>query len=182
VGWAPAYVRSVNGVAPSGTDGAVDLSGTFAPLAVSGCSLANSADQAGIATATFTAVTFNDEAAPFFDAGGYHESVTNPSRITIPASLGGKFAVKAAAILGGLGADKQGIITLYKNGTEIKGARRYFSSPYVGADVSVMVALDLELAAGDYIQAFIQHNHGSNRDVYGGGVYSATFSAIRRGT
>lgn len=56
-----------------------------------GCRLTNSANQS-INNTTVTAITFDTET---FDTDGFHSTVSNTSRITIPSGKGGKYLVFA---------------------------------------------------------------------------------------
>ena len=117
-----------------------------------GCRLNKLSGNQSIADSTYVAVTWPTEV---FDVGGYHESVTNPSRITIPTGKGGYYRVSW----------RQGVTaaastcTIYTNGTG--GTRNAFINvANAEANGSTMV---LYLAAGDYIEVYLRQTSGTSK-------------------
>jgi hypothetical protein len=97
-----------------------------------------------------------------FDSDGFHESVTNPERITIPAGLSGKYLISAKirwTTLGGyhyLKIIKGGTVTIAQKGLTPRG---------LYADASVVACIS-ELVAGDYLTV-VAHQIGSAESVFG---------------
>lgn len=97
------------------------------------------------------------------DTYGWHESVTNPSRIT--PTVAGKFRVGAVWRSTDAFADqKQMVIALRKNGTDIVGGTddRWSSGATGrgGARAETVVELN---GTTDYVQAVYFHLHGADR-------------------
>lgn len=104
-----------------------------------GCKAYSDATQA--INSTIGAFTFNQEE---WDTDGFHESVTNPSRFTIPSGKGGKYLVQGGAFASG----NTDWIACYVNGSIVRGtitfaraASSYFSGSWI-----------VNVAAGDYIE------------------------------
>jgi len=111
-----------------------------------------------------TAIAFPTEN---WDSSAFHDLVTNNSRLTIPAGLGGKYLVtaKAGAVTGttpGLSA-----LYVYKNGANTLG----LDVNTLAAQGSVKGAGTLVLAAGDYIEAFVFFTTTSTLDGATGACY-----------
>jgi len=102
-----------------------------------------------------TAMTFDAEE---FDTDTFHDNSTNPSRMTIPAGLGGKYLVQSH--LGFPGAS-HGVIfgRIKKNGTTfITGSEDDLST---GSDSSLHPGVVIDLAAGDYVEIFASRASGT---------------------
>lgn len=112
-------------------------------------------------TASATSMAWDTET---FDTDGFHEGVTNPSRFTVPAGMGGYYRVEAHFTYNESTTAGYRIASfLYKNGVLLPGTMDMpngFAGPRTVVHTEVML-----LAAGDYIQASPWHNAGSNRDV-----------------
>ena len=115
-----------------------------------GCSVSNSATVA-MNNGSYTVMTFDTEA---YDTDGFHSTVTNTSRLTIPAGMGGKYLMEAVLpIVQGAGAVTDRRLSFYKNGSGLQLVERQYwaitangTAPYVhGTYVG-------DLAAGDYIE------------------------------
>lgn len=169
--------------AREGTTGVSHASGAdvvHAPTATDftfrGVSLTKTATQA-VGTAAETPVTFDAES---FDTDGFHEGVTNPSRITIPTGLGGKYLIGGSATIAGLSTGHRFIVFFKKNGSILSGYNGNYSAVNpgtLGASVSALV----ELAVGDYIELVVYHNAGANKDVQTTASVGTTLWAEFRG-
>ena len=134
------------------------------------CRVYNNADQ-NVATATFTALTFNSER---YDVGGMHSTTTNTSRITIPSGGGGIYHVGAAIRFASSTAGTTRLLRLYLNGTTyITG----IETSYVGGtgDTQLSTSCDYKFAAGDYIEAVVFQNTGGILAVLTASAYSPEF-------
>lgn len=119
-----------------------------------------------LTTATNTTVSFTTEQ---FDTDGFHDTVTNPSRLTVPAGLGGKYIITAAAFFGP-GASGSGwsqSVQAKLNGTTVlalattpDGQSSYGSSAHVTTVET--------LAAGDYIEMIASQASGANLNLSAG--------------
>lgn len=134
-----------------------------------GCQLWKSNNQS-INNATYTAITFDSEN---FDTDGFHSTVTNTSRITIPAGLGGKYLITFTA---GYAASATGIrgSALYKNGSQTHIMFQVSASS--AADHFFAGSQIMNLTAGDYVEIFLYQNSGGALDVKGLSDNATTFS------
>ncbi len=63
-------------------------------MTIRGVLLKKGADQTALnAAGVVTPIVFNDASSEIYDTDGFHESVTNPSRITIPSAVNGKYGI-----------------------------------------------------------------------------------------
>jgi hypothetical protein len=113
-----------------------------------GCSLTKSANQS-LSNATLTAITFDGEK---FDTDGFHDNVTNNSRMTIPSGKGGYYLITgnltfSSASTGSRRAD------IYKNGAII--ALPWSCPPNSGSNwTGGSFAHIANFAVADYIEIF----------------------------
>lgn len=137
-----------------------------------------------IPTGALTRLTFWDTET-VDDAPGFHEGVTNPSRITIPASYDGVYVIAAGiwwanAALGTITVLQ---MRLYKNGSVIAGGI-FSGAPNAGFPTfgqGMRVVVEDRAVAGDYYEVFVFHDTtaAGTKDV---GVSNApSFSAARVG-
>jgi hypothetical protein len=114
-----------------------------------------------IANGTFTAVTFDTET---YDTDGFHSTVSNTSRITIPAGKGGYYKVFGVANFAANGSGAR-IFSIYKNGTTDLFKLILFGngSAQTGATFSDVV----NLVATDYIEMRVYQSSGGALDLQG---------------
>ena len=132
--------------------------GAASGASFAGVSLVGSGPQT-IANNTETAITFDTE---LFDTDAFHSTVTNTSRITIPAGKGGKYLFNSVFYFPANATGYRYSI-FKKNGTRVSG---YAQVP--GASASIEIALSnsivLDLVATDYVEMFLRQNSGGNLD------------------
>ena len=121
-----------------------------------GCSVYGASQT--ITTGTWTAINFNGEN---IDTNSFHDTVTNNSRITIPAGLGGYYLVTWQQRWDPSGTGNRSA-DLYKNGTTQITQEMTASSTYASNARSAIISL----AAGDYIQMYVRHTNGSDLVFY----------------
>lgn len=134
------------------------LSGTASKIATAAglrplfdvCELGRSAAQS-IALATTAIITFDTEVK---DTGGWHDNVTNNSRITV--DFNGSLEVVASAY--GTGSNGYMNISIRKNGndTGFLATGAVGASSTIGACVSGIISV----ASGDYIDISVRNNTG----------------------
>jgi hypothetical protein len=123
----------------------------------SGVLLNNSSGTQSISNATNTAITWDLET---FDTNAYHSTVTNTSRITIPAGKAGYYQFGAQ-----LQADNNTTgdrrIRLHKNGTGFMVSAFKANDQYPLPAVTTIV----NLAVGDYVEVFYFQNSTGSQNV-----------------
>ena len=107
-----------------------------------------------IPNATQTKIQFNSER---YDTDNAYDNSTN-YRFTVPSGKGGKYFFTYACAFGGFAADQMLYIHLRINGTQ----QNYnFLKNSTSGDHSVNASSILNLNAGDYVEVFVYHTHGS---------------------
>jgi hypothetical protein len=128
-----------------------------------GCALWKNASQS-LANATPTIITYDSE---FFDTDGFHDNSTNPSRITIPAGLGGKYQINATVLFVSNGAGVRFVNFIKNNSLYGQGQG---TNAVNGFDQPVTASTILQLNAGDYFEISGYQSSGGSLNVYGNGV------------
>lgn len=113
-----------------------------------------------IATGTLTAVDF--DLADVWDTDAIHSPTTNPSRLTIPTGLGGRWHF-AGVIVWASDATSYRAVKLRKNGTTEYDAG--LIAPASGITTRQVFLGDLTLAAGDYVEVMVQQATGAGLNV-----------------
>lgn len=136
-------------------------------LAFRGALVYLSANQS-IADDTLTAINWDSEE---YDTDGFHESATNPSRLTIPAGVS-KVIVKAQIAWLENSTGKR-LIYQTKNGTTFAGRGNSFipASPSYNTCHQVISTM-VDVAEGDYFEVLVQQDSGGALDVRNGKAYS----------
>lgn len=118
-----------------------------------------------LANATLVPVAFNSEA---YDTDGFHDTVTNNDRITIPAGLAGTYLVSAGVVLASSAVAHYAMSGyLRKNG--VSATRIIRSSGPAGANPTIdLPGATVSLAAGDYVQFGVVQESGSAIDTLPG--------------
>ena len=109
-----------------------------------------------ISNNTFTALTFSTE---LFDTDGFHSTVSNTSRITIPSGKGGYYLFRSAAQIQN-NATGERLMRFYKNGSFADPQFR-LSHDSDGHN-SIMLVSWMNLVAGDYIECYVNQTSGGN--------------------
>jgi hypothetical protein len=116
-----------------------------------------------LANNTTTAVPL---AVEHFDTDGYHDNVTNNTRLTIPPNMGGKYLVHYQGVFA---ANATGVryTAIRKNGSIVP---QYNQPTSFGAsnDAYINSSVVIDLAAGDYIELIAYQNSGSALLLRGG--------------
>jgi hypothetical protein len=125
-----------------------------------------------VATATSTALTFNSER---FDNAGMHSTVSNTSRITVPAGGAGQYLFGGSVAFAG-NATGQRVIEIMVNGTTLITRKTALG---LSADECGMETVTMyPMAVGDYVELRVYQNSGGNLNVVVGGAYSPEFWAM----
>ena len=97
-----------------------------------------------------------------FDTDGFHSTVTNTSRITIPSGKGGYYKVHGT-INWDNNTTGERITSIYKNGSAIHYG---YSAPGIAVASSVLTIMNLSVS--DYIEIYVYQGSGGNLAYYGG--------------
>jgi hypothetical protein len=120
-----------------------------------------------IANNTATALTFGTET---FDTDAYHSTVSNTSRITIPAGKAGYYSLYGQVTWDNTNAMSTEI-RVYKNGnTEHNVYAPYWVNS--GGYYSVQISDVLYGAVSDYFEIFVFQNIGSPQTIIGAQTYA----------
>ena len=122
-----------------------------------GCKL--TAGTQTLASGTYTALTWNGET---FDTDGFHSTVTNTSRITIPAGKAGKYQFSALADFDNNTTGSRQLV-IRKNGTTDEYANLITASAiYPSSEINGI----LDLAVADYVEIMAFQSSGSSQSIY----------------
>lgn len=106
-----------------------------------------------IPTALWTKVDFDAED---YDTNGFHDLVTNKSRLTIPAGMGGKYSVFASAYFDETGSSAgDRFLEIRKNGVAQYGADHFPGTSRRGS-----TSAEVDVVAGDYIELYVFQSSG----------------------
>jgi hypothetical protein len=110
-------------------------------------------------TVSDNAVTKAQFSTEVYDTDGAYDHSTN-YRFTVPSGKGGKYYISVTTNMQDFGQINHGGSLIFKNGS---GVQHYFvnwSSSAYGDELSTTCCATLDLAAGDYIEAYVQFNSG----------------------
>jgi len=139
------------------------------------CRVTHSTTQS-IANATETSLAFDTER---FDVGPMHDPVTNNSRITVPASQGGKYLVGAQlAWQSNVTSAGRRDVRLRVDGATYWGFAGQVVDVGSGAEQYHTIASLITLAAASYVEVRGFQNQGSAQNVQQYSNYSPEFWAV----
>lgn len=106
-----------------------------------------------------------------FDTNSFHSTVSNTSRMTIPAGYGGKYLIAATAEAASNYASRQYVfLTLRKNGTNFSGINRGASYGNLSDSfANPAITIIADLAVNDYVEVFYQNaaTYTETNGIYG---------------
>ena len=122
-----------------------------------------------LANDTQVAITFDSEVS---DSDGYHDNTTNNTRLTVPAGLGGNYAVTGTINFIG-NATGVRYVVVKKNGNIF-----YYTVINNAGTVECMFQATqvIPLDAGDYVELFGIQTSGGSLNVNGGQTFYTNFS------
>jgi hypothetical protein len=126
------------------------------PSAPAFAGLSMSAGNTSISTGTYTALPFATEQ---FDVGGFHDTVTNNTRVTIPAGKAGYYQFNLQAYFSANGTGTREMI-LYKNGSGIYSSDSAYMQPSGTNGTTTNSAVVVSAAVSDYFQLYIYQTSG----------------------
>ena len=112
-----------------------------------------------ITNATFTALTHGTED---FDTNAFHSISTETSKYTIPAGKSGKYLVTAYTEWAGV--DATILLYIRVNGSTYK-QKVGFGALAASGDLGLSTTAVISMNDGDYVEAVVWHNKGSNTNV-----------------
>jgi len=130
-----------------------------------GCSIAGD-DVESIANDTWTKLGTDFGITEEWDDGGFHSTVTNPGRITVPTGKAGKYEVKAHIVFAGHATGLRGL-RFYKNNA-VQTLSELKTNPAGAEATAVEITRIFNLAVGDYIEIGAYQNSGAAMDISGG--------------
>lgn len=104
-----------------------------------------------------TALTILDLDSENFDSDGIHSLVSNPSRLTVPAGLGGTWLVGGCVQWDAIATGRRITIILHNGTTRIAAAEHEGAA---NAFIRQVPVTTYELAAGDYVQLQVFQSSG----------------------
>lgn len=122
---------------------------------------ANRTTTQSIADITSTAVSFT--AADSWDTDSFHSTATNPSRLTVPSGLGGKYLIVATASWANNSTGWRDL-RIRANGSIDLATERVGTGAANPYPISTMSTVE-QLAAGTYIEVTAWQNSGAALDV-----------------
>lgn len=122
-----------------------------------------------VPTATFHPIPLDTED---FDTDGFHSTVTNTSRMTVPAGLGGKY-IAVADVETPNNTSGVRYFMIYKNGSEYAAIKDDAPTQSGGFGFKMTPTAVLKLVPGDYIELYVFQNSGSSLS------YNASLSIMR---
>jgi hypothetical protein len=120
-----------------------------------GCSLNRSTDLT-VSNSAWNVITYDVEN---YDTDGFHSTVSNTSRITIPAGKAGKYQI-LTNVLWATSATGERYLSVTKNGTEL--LRMYGGVPTSAGDFTQTLATIEDLAVNDYLEMRVFQTTGGN--------------------
>jgi len=127
-----------------------------------GCRVYASSAQT-ISNSTDTKLAFANET---FDTDGFHDNVTNNTRITIPTGLGGYYRVTAnSGFL--VNASGRRIMAIALNGTNVSQIE---TSANAAAEPAASLTDTYSLSAGDYLEINVFQTSGGNLNTSGAAI------------
>lgn len=125
---------------------------------------ANRTTTQSIADLTATAVSFT--AADSWDTDGFHSTVSNQSRLTVPSGLGGKYLIVASVPWASSSSGWRDF-TIRANGSTSLDSTRVGSGVANPYPISTITTIQ-QLAAGTYLEVVVWQNSGAALDVLAG--------------
>jgi hypothetical protein len=129
-----------------------------------GCSLQKATQS--LTSGTITALTWNVETN---DSNGFHDNVTNNSRVTIPAGYAGRYLISTTLTYDQSSGAGARFIRLYKNGAAVSTT----STGIAGGGVvitgtfSITYTDILDLLVADYVEVYGEQSSGGALSVIG---------------
>jgi len=117
--------------------------------AFSGALVVKAADQTAANYTSGAMIAWDTET---YDVGGWHEGVTNPSRITIPSGVT-RVKLTANVVIQSLSGGTYAYLAIYKNGADFPGTGSQLTEATAGTYyLNCSTADGIAVSAGDYFE------------------------------
>jgi hypothetical protein len=140
------------------------------------CRVWNSVNQ-GTTSGAVTPITFDTEA---FDSDAFHDSGTNPSRMTVPTGLDGYYLITGVVVFSnnatGIRDAKLVLNGVAGVGTDLAAGRQ--DNPSGTNNARVLVTTTYRLAAADYVELVALQSSGGALGTVGGDINQNQLSLI----
>lgn len=153
----------VSGQVPVASSGSAAAWGAPPQAVLPTCRVYRSGNQTGFASGSATVVTWNAETE---DTHNFHDLVTNPSRITVPAGLGGLYLITVGIKLTEDTTSPYGNRSVF---VMLNGTTSLIDYEDTGAKVqfAATVSIVTRLAAGDYLTTGCWQDSGASLSAVG---------------
>lgn len=115
-----------------------------------------------------------------YDTNGFHDTVTNNSRLTVPTGLGGYYLVTGHVEWAANAAGYRNLF-IQVGGATVIAVEQVEESDSASISVRQSLSTVYLLAAGDYVELMVQQNSGGALNVNATGNFSPEFSISRLG-
>ena len=119
----------------------------------------------GVSSSTETKIAWDTEE---WDSDGAFAN----NKFTVPSGKAGKYHFSGIVIMRNIDDNELASIRIMVNGTDQTGGKNHYRFNYMGTGTDTFtsspISVDLNLAAGDYVELFIYHNEGSAQNVDAG--------------
>jgi hypothetical protein len=147
------------------------------PVIMAGCRVYHNANQ-NVATSTNVALAFNSER---FDTDAFHDTVTNNSRLTVPAGLGGKYLIHATIAWAANADSNMRTLQLVVNGATYIAIETGPAVSTGSQPTRQTISTVYDMAAGDYVEMVVHQISGVTLAVTTAGNFSPEFGLQRIG-
>jgi hypothetical protein len=151
-------------------DGTLSVSGR--PVRAGGARVYHNANQS-IANNTLTALALNQER---YDDAAFHDTVTNNSRLTIPAGMGGKYSITGHVDWAANADANERSVAIRLNGTIYIAFQSVPSINSASVSTRLSVATIYELAATDYVELVVRQQSGGALNLLASVNFSPEFA------
>lgn len=127
-----------------------------------------------IGTGSWTALTFDSERR---DDADFHSTVSNTSRLTVPAGKAGWYVIAGHISFAASGSGLRRYVSILINGSDRIAMQR--GEPNATTPVQLSIATVYPLAAGDYAELPAYQDSGGNLNVIVDSIFSPEFRMVR---
>ena len=134
-------------------------------------------DTSGQSIANNTLVALAMAGTEDYDSDAYHDTSTNNSRITVPASLGGKYRIGGTATLATANAGTERLLAVRLNGSTYIAINSAQGASNGANEEYVSIATEYALSVGDYVELIYRQQTGGAASLATNASYGCIFWA-----